>query len=127
MYRISFPRRQCRGDDVNISGYNAAMQRQNLFNQTDPSAHPSGGRFDHTIWPVGWAGRSETSGTPPISDDQPDGDPLMLPVQSTTSSCAVQSERHHADNHGVATVALSTCRISALSKHFQAVAGLRFI
>lgn len=133
MYQNIFPGAvNAEGTTVNISGYNNAMQRQNLFNQTDLTLTHRTGRFDHTILAGMELGRQETGNfrnTAYFTTTSPTTTTLVLPITNPTTLVPVQFRQSatDADNHGVATVAALYVQDQVtLSKHFQAVAGLRF-
>jgi catecholate siderophore receptor len=120
------------GTSVNLSAYNNGTQRRNLFNQTDFTLTHQTGRIGHTILAGVELGRQETENlrltgffhtvsptttTVSVSLDNP---VTSLPVEFRPSAT-------DANNHGVATAASVYVQDQlALSKHFQAVFGLRY-
>jgi catecholate siderophore receptor len=120
------------GTTVNISGYNNATDRQNLFNQTDLTLQRRTGRFDHTVLAGIEVGRQETDNfrsTAYFATISPTTTTLTLPVTNPTTSLPVEFRQNatDADNHGVATVAAVYAQDQvAISRHVQGVVGVRF-
>jgi catecholate siderophore receptor len=133
MYQNIFPGAvNADGTMVNVSGYNNATQRQNLFNQTDLTLTHRTGRFDHTILAGMELGRQETGNfrnTAYFTTISPTTTTLVLPITNPVTSLPAEFRQSatDADNDGVATVAALYVQDQVtLSRHFQAVAGLRF-
>jgi catecholate siderophore receptor len=120
------------GDSVSISGYNNATKRQNLFNQTDVIITRKSGPIGHVIAAGFEAGRQltdnfrhtayfSTLGENVTTTRVPLANPVtMLPVDFRQSAT-------DADNAGTATIAAVYAQDQlTLSRHLQAVAGVRF-
>jgi catecholate siderophore receptor len=117
---------------VSISGYNNATRRKNLFNQTDLTFEHRTGPFDHAVLAGVELGRQETDNfrsTAYFTTISPTTTTLIVPVTDPTTSLPVEFRQSatDADNHGVATtVALYAQDQLSLTKHLQAVVGLRY-
>ena len=120
------------GATVSLSGYNNATQRRNLFNQTDLTVRRTGGRFEHTVLAGIELGRQETDNfrtTAFFTTISPTTTSVTVPVSAPTTSLPMEFRPNatDADNHGVATVAAVYAQDQvALSRHVQAVVGLRY-
>jgi catecholate siderophore receptor len=120
------------GTTVSISAYNNAMVRQNLFNQTDLIVSTQTGRVGHTLLLGTEFGRQETANFrttgffPSLGTNV---STLTVPLASPTVSLPVDFRQNatDADNEGVTTIAAVYAQDQiALSRHFEAVVGLRF-
>jgi catecholate siderophore receptor len=120
------------GTEVSISAYNNAMQRENIFNQTDLVFSLGTGAVTHDLLAGVELGRQVTDnfrntgffdsvafGT--TSVNVPLGDPrTTLPVTFRQSAT-------DADNHGTAKVAAAYLQDQMhLSEHFQLIVGVRY-
>jgi catecholate siderophore receptor len=120
------------GDAVSISGYNNATNRQNLFNQTDVVMRKTSGSISHVIATGVEAGRQltdnfrNTAYFPTLGANvTATSVPLANPV--TTLPVHFRQSATDADNAGTATIAAVYAQDQiTLSRHVQAVAGLRF-
>jgi catecholate siderophore receptor len=132
MYQNVFPGAvNAAGTLVNISGYNNAMQRQNLFNQTDVVLTPATGRVRHTLVVGTEFGRQVTDAfrqTGYFTALGPNVTTIQAPLLSPTVSSIMEFRQSatDADNHGVAIIAAVYAQDQVeLSRHVQAVVGLR--
>ncbi|HEV7923168.1 MAG TPA: TonB-dependent siderophore receptor [Thermoanaerobaculia bacterium] len=120
------------GTNVSISAYNNAMQRRNLFSQTDLVSTLRTGRFGHTLLAGFELGRQVTDnfrntgfftslGSSVTTVSVPLSDPrTALPV-------TFRQNATDADNHGIAKVAAIYAQDQiVLSSHWQVIAGLRY-
>ena len=120
------------GTTVAISAYNNATARQNLFNQTDLVVSAQTGRLGHTLLMGAEVGRQETSNfraTGFFSSLGATVTTFNAPLDTPTISLPLEFRQNatDADNHGVTTVASVYAQDQvALSRHFEAVVGLRF-
>jgi catecholate siderophore receptor len=120
------------GSMVAISAYNNATTRQNLFNQTDLIGSTQTGRVGHTLLFGAELGRQATDNfrnTGYFSALGPNVTTFNAPLDAPTISTPVEFRQSatDADNHGVTTIAAAYAQDQvALSKHVQAVVGLRF-
>ena len=120
------------GTTVAISAYNNATTRQNLFNQTDLIVSARTGRFGHTLLVGTEFGRQETDNfrqTGFFSTLGANVTTFNAPLSAPTISLPVEFRQNatDADNHGVTTIAAAYAQDQiALSKHVEAVVGLRF-
>jgi catecholate siderophore receptor len=117
---------------VALTGYNSGTQRQNLFNQTDLIASQRTGRVEHTLLAGVELGRQVTDNLrltgffPSVS---PTTTSISVPLSSPTTPLPVEfrASAREADNHGVAnTAALYAQDQIALSRHVQAIVGVRY-
>jgi catecholate siderophore receptor len=117
---------------VAISAYNNATTRGNLFNQTDVIVSAGTGRFRHTLLFGTEFGRQETDNfrrTGFFSSLGPGVSAFNAPLAAPTISVPVEFRQSatDADNHGVTTIAAAYAQDQiALSRHVEAVVGLRF-
>jgi catecholate siderophore receptor len=117
---------------VSISGYNNATLRQNLFNQTDLTLLHRTGRFEHTVLAGMELGRQETDNfrsTAYFTTIGPTTTSILVPVRNPTTSVPIEFRQSatDADNHGVARLAALYAQDQiSLSRHLQAVVGVRF-
>jgi catecholate siderophore receptor len=120
------------GSMVSIAAYNAATDRQNLFNQTDLNLTASTGRIAHVVLAGAEFGRQVTDNfrqTGYFTSLGPNATSYTVPVSAPTVSVPVSYRQSatDADNHGIATLAAIYAQDQvALSRHLQAVVGLRF-
>ena len=120
------------GTTVAISAYNNATTRQNLFNQTDLIVSTQTGRFGHTLLMGTEFGRQETDNfrqTGFFSSLGANVATFNAPLNDPTISLPLDFRQNatDADNHGVTTVAAVYAQDQiALSKHVEAVVGVRF-
>ena len=120
------------GTTVAISAYNNATARQNLFNQTDLIVVTQTGRFGHTLLVGTEFGRQDTENfrqTGFFSTLGSNVTTFNAPLSAPTISVPVEFRQSatDADNHGVTTIAAAYAQDQiALSKHVEAVVGLRF-
>jgi catecholate siderophore receptor len=117
------------GLSVPIAAYNNLTDRQNLFSQTDLNVFVTTGRFRHTLVLGSELGRQSTDNFRETGYFGSDATTVLAPVANPQISDPVtfrQSETD-ADNHGVATVAALYAQDQVeLSRHVQAVVGLRY-
>jgi catecholate siderophore receptor len=117
---------------VAIQAYNNATTRQNLFNQTDLLVAARTGRFGHTLLFGAELGRQETDNfrqTGFFSTLGPNVTTFNAPLSAPTISLPVDFRQNatDADNHGITTVAAVYAQDQIeLSRHVEAVVGLRF-
>jgi catecholate siderophore receptor len=117
---------------VAISAYNNAMRRQNLFNQTDLILSATTGRMGHTLLIGAELGRQETANfrqTGFFTTLGANVTTFNAPLTSPTTSLPVSFRQNatDADNQGVATVGAVYAQDQiALSRHLEAIVGLRF-
>ena len=117
------------GLSVPIAAYNNLTDRQNLFSQTDLNVFVTTGRFRHTLVLGSELGRQSTDNFRETGYFGSGATTVLAPVANPQISDPVtfrQSETD-ADNHGVATVAALYAQDQVeLSRHVQAVVGLRY-
>jgi catecholate siderophore receptor len=120
------------GTAVSLSGYNNGTTRRNLFSQTDLTLAHRTGRIEHTVLAGVEVGRQATSNvrnTGYFSTLGPAVTSVLVPLENPVTSLAMEfrPSATDADNHGVATVAAVYAQDQiALSRHVQAVVGLRY-
>jgi catecholate siderophore receptor len=120
------------GSSVSISGYNNATVRRNFFNQTDVNMTAFTGGMKHVLLAGAEFGRQETDNlrqTGYFTAIGPSVTSVTVPVSAPTVSVPVtfRPSPTDADNHGVATVAAVYGQDQVeLSRHLQAIVGLRF-
>lgn len=120
------------GTAVSISGYNNSTDRTNLFSQTDLTLMQQTGTLEHTILAGVELGRQVTDNvrlTGYFHTLGPATTSVSVPLENPVTSLPVEfrPSATDANNHGVATVAAVYAQDQvALSKHFQAVLGLRY-
>lgn len=131
-YQNVFPGAVNAGATVSISAYNNATSRQNLFNQTDLIVLAQTGRFGHTLLVGTEFGRQETANfrnTGFFSSLGPNVSTFNAPLAQPTISLPMTFRQNatDADNHGMMTIASVYAQDQiALSKHVDALVGLRF-
>jgi catecholate siderophore receptor len=117
---------------VNLSAYNNATDRHNLFNQTDLVWRARSGVLAHTILAGAELGRQVTDNFRNTGYFGADGSTittLAVPLSSPTVSAAVSFRQSatDADNHGIATVGAVYAQDQLeVTSWLHAVAGLRF-
>lgn len=120
------------GVNVNLSAYNNATTRQNLFNQTDLVWKPVTGRFAHTILTGVELGRQVTDNfreTGYFNVNGKDVTSVAVPLTNPTlaSPVSFRQSATDADNHSVARVgAIYAQDQIELSPRVQVIAGLRY-
>jgi catecholate siderophore receptor len=120
------------GTAVAISAYNHATTRQNFFNQTDLIVSAQTGRVGHTLLVGAEFGRQETANyrnTGYFSSLGPNLSTFNAPLAEPTISLPLtfRQSATDADNQGVTTIASVYAQDQvALSKHVEALVGLRF-
>jgi catecholate siderophore receptor len=120
------------GSTAPIAAYNNGTARRNFFNQTDLNVTAFSGRIKHVLLAGAEFGRQETDNlrqTGYFTAVGPSVTSIAVPVSAPTVSVPVtfRPSPTDADNHGVATVAAFYGQDQVeLSRHVQAVVGLRF-
>jgi len=117
------------GLSVPIAAYNNATDRRNLFNQTDLNVLLNTGRFRHTLVLGSELGRQATDNFRQTGYFGVDVTSVLAPVGAPHVSTPVsfRQSASDADNHGLATVAALYAQDQVeLSRHIQAVAGIRY-
>jgi catecholate siderophore receptor len=120
------------GTEVNLSGYNNGMKRENLFNQTDLVLTARTGSLEHTLLVGTELGRQVSDNvrtTAFFTTLGPNTTTVSVPVSDPVTSLPVEfrPSATDADNHGVSTVAAIYAQDQlVLSSHLQAVLGLRY-
>lgn len=120
------------GQNVSLSGYNNATDRENLFSQTDFVVKQRTGRFGHTILAGVELGRQVTENfrnTGFFTSLGANVTSVMAPVGNPTTTLPVtfRQSASDANNHGVATIAAVYAQDQVVfSPHVQLVAGLRY-
>ena len=120
------------GSTVSLAAYNNATARRNFFNQTDANVTAFTGRIKHVLLAGAEFGRQETDNlrnTGYFTAIGPSVTAFAVPVTAPTVSVPVtfRASATDAENHGVATVAAVYAQDQVeVSRHVQAVAGLRF-
>ena len=120
------------GDQVAISAYNNATQRENFFNQTDLNFSLYTGAFKHKFLTGMEFGRQETDNfrnTGYFTDVSVNATSanvwLSNPIYK--GNVVFRQSATDADNHGVATIVAGYLQDQIeLSKHWQAILGLRY-
>jgi catecholate siderophore receptor len=116
---------------VNISAYNNATDRRNLFNQTDFIAHPRFAGVGHTLLIGAELGRQRTDNfrsTGYFTSIGPSVTAAPAPIDTPTIALPIEFRQSATDanNHGVATVAAVYAQDQLeLTSHLQAIAGVR--
>jgi len=119
------------GTTVSLSAYNHLMPRRNLFSQTDLIVTRRTGRVGHTLLAGAEVGRQATENfrqTGYFAGPQPNATTLLAPLHAPTVSARVEFRpgATDADNRSVATTTSIYAQDQiALSRHLQAVVGLR--
>jgi catecholate siderophore receptor len=117
---------------VSLAGYNNSTDRRNVFNQTDAIITKQTGSIGHVIATGVEAGRQLTDNfrnTAYFTTLGRNVTTTLVPLSSPTTSLPVEFRQSvtDADNAGTATVAAVYAQDQiALSRHVQAVIGLRF-
>ncbi len=117
---------------VSLSGYNSGTDRKNLFNQTDLLLSSRTGRFPHTVVVGTELGRQVTDNlrlTAFFTSIGPTTTSIATPIENPVTSLPVtfRASASDAENRGVATVAAVYAQDQVtLSRHVQAVVGLRY-
>ena len=120
------------GTSVSISGYNNATARRNLFNQTDLTIIQRTGRVEHTLLAGVELGRQATDNirlTGYFTTLGQNVTTVLVPLENPITSLPMDFRpgATDANNDGVATVASVYAQDQvALSRHVQAVVGLRY-
>jgi catecholate siderophore receptor len=120
------------GSTVSLSAYNNATARRNVFNQTDVNVTAFTGSVKHVLLAGAEFGRQATRNlrnTGYFTAVGPSVTSIGVPAASPTVSVPVtfRPSATDADNHGVATVAAFYGQDQVeLTRHVQAVVGLRF-
>jgi catecholate siderophore receptor len=120
------------GSTAFLSAYNNATARRNVFNQTDLNVTGFTGRIKHVLLAGAELGRQATSNlrhTGYFTSIGPAITSVAVPVSAPTVSLPVtfRQSATDADNDGVATVAAVYGQDQVeLSRHVQAVVGVRF-
>ena len=133
-YQNVFPSGAVSGDGTTapLSAYNNATARRNVFNQTDLNVTAFTGGIKHVLLAGAEFGRQETDNlrnTGFFTASGPSVTTIAVPVNEPTLSLPMtfRPGATDADNHGVATVAAVYAQDQVeLSRHLQAVVGLRF-
>jgi catecholate siderophore receptor len=117
------------GTQLNLSGYNNAQVRANIFNQTEAVYEAATGPVRQT-WLLGVEiGRQTTDNFRNTGYFNGSGTALVVPFDDPTVDTPVtfQQSATDADNHVVANVsAVYLQNQLALSSHWQAIAGVRY-
>jgi catecholate siderophore receptor len=114
---------------VNLTSYNNETARRNFFNQTDVTYVTSTGRFRHTFLAGGEVGRQLTDNFRNTGFFDNIATTILVPYSAPTISTPVtfRQSATDADNHLRTIVAATYAQDQVeLSRHVQAVAGLRF-
>ncbi len=120
------------GTQVAISAYNNATQRENFFNQTDWTFALDTGPFKHKLLTGMEFGRQETDNfrnTGYFTHVGPNATSVNVSLTDPIykGNIAFRQSATDADNHGVATIAAGYVQDQIeLSKHWQAIMGLRY-
>lgn len=117
------------GDQVSITAYNSAAQRQNLFNQTDITYDVRTGAVRHMLLVGAEAGRQATDNLRNTGYFNNTATSISVPVADPTVSAVVtfRPSAADADNHVVNTVgSLYAQDQLTLSEHWQLIAGVRY-
>lgn len=117
---------------VALTGYSSGTDRRNVFNQTDAIVRTRTGRIDHTFLVGAELGRQVTdnlrlTGFFPTMTPTTTSITLSLDAPRTTLPVEFRTTAREQDNHGVATTAALYVQDQiALSRHVQAIAGVRY-
>jgi catecholate siderophore receptor len=120
------------GTQVAINAYNAANQRENFFNQTDLTFSLDTGPFKHKFLTGMEFGRQENDNfrnTGYFTDIGPNTTSVNMSLANPRYNGAVtfRQSATDANNHGVTTIAAGYIQDQIeLSKHWQAIMGLRY-
>ena len=120
------------GATVALAAYNNATDRRNFFNQTDLNVTAFTGRLRHVFLAGAEFGRQATDNlrnTGYFASMGPNVTAFTVPVSAPTVSVPVtfRASPTDADNHGIATLAAVYGQDQVeLTRHVQAVVGLRF-
>ena len=114
---------------VTLSAYNNASNRTNVFNQTDLIAQASTGAMRHTLLTGAEIGRQLTDNFRQTGFFGPAATAIQVPLDhaSVMTPVLFRQSATDADNHVRTSVAAAYAQDQIeLSRHLQAVAGLRF-
>lgn len=114
---------------VALSAYNNDTQRLNVFNQTDLTYGASTGRIRHTLLAGAEIGRQLTDNFRKTGYFNNTATSMLVPYTNTTIGTPVtfRQSATDADNHLTTNLAAAYVQDQIeLSRHVQAVAGLRF-
>jgi catecholate siderophore receptor len=131
-YQNVYPSGPVTGTTAALGAYNNSTERHNLFNQTDMNFSAEVGRTTHVLAAGAEIGRQVTDNlreTGYFTGVGPDITTLAVPAAAPTVSVPVafRPGATDANNHGVATVAAVYAQDQVeISRHLQAVAGLRY-
>jgi len=120
------------GTDVQILAYNNAMQRDNLFNQTDLLFSLESGALKHSLLAGVELGRQVTNNfrnTGFFDTISPTTTSINVPLSDprTTLPVSFRQSATDADNHGVAKIAAAYVQDQIeFSPHWLATLGLRY-
>jgi catecholate siderophore receptor len=120
------------GATVALAAYNNATDRRNFFNQTDLNVNALTGRIRHVLLAGAEFGRQDTDNlrkTGYFTSIGPNVTAFTVPVSAPTVSVPVtfRASPTDADNRGIATLAAVYGQDQVeLTRHVQAVVGLRF-
>lgn len=120
------------GSEVEIKAYNNATQRENFFNQTDLNFSLYTGPFKHKFLTGMEFGRQETDNfrnTGYFTDVSANATSANISLSNPIykGNIAFAQSATDANNHGVATIAAGYVQDQIeLSKHWQAIVGLRY-
>lgn len=121
-----------KGNQVSISAYSNATQRENFFNQTDLTYTLQTGLFKHTLLAGMELGRQETDNfrmTGYFTDVGKNATSVNVPVTNPKYNGTVtfRQSATDADNHSVATIAAGYVQDQIqLTKQLQAIVGVRY-
>ncbi|MBW3572303.1 MAG: TonB-dependent siderophore receptor [Gemmatimonadetes bacterium] len=129
-YQNSYPRSlNADGTQVTLGAYNNATDRENLFNQTDLVWSTATGRVGHTLLAGAEFGRQQTENFRQTGYYNDAAATLAVPFDQPTVSTPItfRQSASDADNASTATVAAVYVQNQIeLSRHLQAIVGLRF-
>ncbi len=129
-YQNSFPGAvNAAGTTVNLSAYNNATDRTNLFNQTDVTLALGTGPIQHTLLAGVELGRQETENFRETGYYNDAATSFAVPFDAPTVETPItfRQSATDADNRATATVAAVYLQDQLeLSRHVQVVAGVRF-
>jgi catecholate siderophore receptor len=117
------------GTQVNLSGYNNAQTRANLFNQTDVTFGLASGRVRHTMLVGVEVGRQVTDNFRNTAYFDGTATSLAVPFANPTVATPVRFAQSATDanNHVVANVSATYAQDQiTLSPRWQAIAGVRY-
>jgi catecholate siderophore receptor len=129
-YQNSFPGAvNAAGTQVSLAAYNSSTDRRNLFNQTDLTWAAATGPVRHTLLFGAEVGRQETDNFRNTGYYNNTATSLATPLERPTVSAPItfRQSATDADNRATATVAGVYVQDQVeLSRHWQAIAGIRF-